>query len=191
MTPEDPKTTPCGCACTTEPPKQGSSRRDFMLKLGLGLNVVAGAMISVPILGYALSSFIRPKKLSWVSLGAISQFPEGTTRMAVFQSPGGQPWDGTMTNIPCWVRHIKADDPSKKEEFQIFAINCTHLGCPVRWFEESKLFMCPCHGGVFYQDGSHAAGPPPRGLYTYGHKVEDGELKVLAGEIPSLANPNI
>ena len=32
----------------------------------------------------------------------------------------------------------------------------THLGCPVRWFEESHLFMCPCHGGAhFLEDGSH------------------------------------
>jgi hypothetical protein len=27
--------------------------------------------------------------------------------------------------------------------------------------------MCPCHGGVYYEDGSYASGPPPRGLYEY------------------------
>jgi Rieske Fe-S protein len=77
------------------------------------------------------------------------------------------------------------------EEFQVFAIHCTHLGCPVRWFEESKLFMCPCHGGVFYEDGEHAAGPPPRGLYTYQFKVENSELFVAAGVMPTLASPNV
>jgi Rieske Fe-S protein len=62
------------------------------------------------------------------------------------------------------------------QKFQVFAINCAHLGCPVRWFEQSRLFMCPCHGGVYYEDGSRASGPPPRGLYEYNHKVENGEL---------------
>ena len=53
------------------------------------------------------------------------------------------------------------------DTFQVFAINCAHLGCPVRWFPQSGLFMCPCHGGVYYQDGARASGPPERGLFEY------------------------
>jgi Rieske Fe-S protein len=75
------------------------------------------------------------------------------------------------------------------EEFQVFAINCAHLGCPVRWFPESGLFMCPCHGGVYYADGSRASGPPPRGLYEYAFKVEGGQLWVRGGELPTLSEP--
>jgi Rieske Fe-S protein len=75
------------------------------------------------------------------------------------------------------------------ERFQVFAINCTHLGCPVRWFQESGLFMCPCHGGVFYQDGRHASGPPPRPLYQYEHRIRDGKLEVRGGQIPTLSEP--
>jgi Rieske Fe-S protein len=75
-------------------------------------------------------------------------------------------------------------------EFQVFAINCAHLGCPVRWFEESKLFMCPCHGGAYYENGEHAAGPPPRGLFTYEFKIDNGNLMILAGALPTLAQPN-
>jgi Rieske Fe-S protein len=51
--------------------------------------------------------------------------------------------------------------------------------------------MCPCHGGAFYEDGSHAAGPPPRGLYTYEVKVENGELFIMGGVIPNLSNQKI
>jgi len=87
--------------------------------------------------------------------------------------------------IPCWVRRVHG------EEFQVFAINCTHLGCPVRWFEESKLFMCPCLGGFFFAAGELAAGPPPRGLYIYQHKVENNELLIAAGVMPTLATPNV
>jgi Rieske Fe-S protein len=75
------------------------------------------------------------------------------------------------------------------QNFQVFAINCAHLGCPVRWFPQSNLFMCPCHGGVYYQDGSHASGPPPRGLFQYSHKVENGRLFIKAGETPTTGSP--
>jgi Rieske Fe-S protein len=49
--------------------------------------------------------------------------------------------------------------------------------------------MCPCHGGAYYEDGSRAAGPPPRGLFEYEHKIENGELVVKGGFIPTLARP--
>lgn len=172
--------TPC-CSCENRP-KEKSSRRNFLLQLGLALNVIAGGMISLPIIGFALSSFFKKAGLQWVSLGPVGNFPENRTQLATFISPNSQPWDGPTANLPCWVRRMEG------EEFQVFAINCTHLGCPVRWFQESKLFMCPCHGGAFYQDGSHASGPPPRGLYQYQYKVENGDLMILAGELPTLAS---
>jgi Rieske Fe-S protein len=49
--------------------------------------------------------------------------------------------------------------------------------------------MCPCHGGVYYADGSHASGPPPRGLFEYTYKVEGGQLWVRGGELPTLSEP--
>ena len=73
------------------------------------------------------------------------------------------------------------------EVFQVFAINCAHLGCPVRWFPQSNLFMCPCHGGVYYQDGSRAAGPPDRGMFEYQWKLVNGELQINAGQLPTLS----
>jgi menaquinol-cytochrome c reductase iron-sulfur subunit len=160
------------------------SRRDFLLKLALGLNVVAGAMIAIPLIGYAMSSFVKKLPLKWTSLGTLDKFPEDSTILATYENPYHRKWDGEAAVIPCWVRRIKG------EEFTVFAINCTHLGCPVRWFEESKLFMCPCHGGVFYEDGEHAAGPPPRALYRYQSKVEKNELFIAAGVMPTLATPS-
>jgi Rieske Fe-S protein len=55
--------------------------------------------------------------------------------------------------------------------FLVLAVNCAHLGCPVEWFAESGLFMCPCHGGAYYANGEHASGPPPRGLYPCVYRV--------------------
>jgi len=172
---EEPK---AACPCEGKKP----TRRDFLLYAGFGLNAVAGALIGIPLVGYVASAFFKPNPNAWINLGPVDKFPEGKTSFAQFENPTHRQWDGETAHIPCWVRRIKGDD------FQVFAINCTHLGCPVRWFEESKLFMCPCHGGAFYEDGSHAAGPPPRGLYTYEFKVEDGSLLISGGVLPNLSN---
>jgi nitrite reductase/ring-hydroxylating ferredoxin subunit len=159
-------------------------RRAFLLKLGFFLNAIAGALVAVPVLGYVLSSFRNEGGYtSWIALGSLATFPENQTRMAKFRNPYTHEWDGQTADIPCWVRRMEGD------KFQIFAINCTHLGCPVRWFQESHLFMCPCHGGAFYEDGSHASGPPPRGLYEYKYKIEGGQLWIHGGQLPTLNQP--
>jgi len=176
-----------GCknaALNAEASARTISRRNLLLKVGAGLNGIAALLMGVPILGYVLSSFARRSPNSWISLGALERFPQGETRLAVYRNPVSKPWDGDTAEVPCWVRRIDS------RTFQVFAINCTHLGCPVRWFQESRLFMCPCHGGAFYADGGRAAGPPPRGLYVYEHKVQNGELHIKAGVLPTLADPS-
>ena len=92
--------------------------------------------------------------------------------------------DRYIAGVPCWVRRIDS------ESFQVFAINCTHLGCPVRWFQESRLFMCPCHGGVYYRDGSRASGPPDRALVEYPWRVEKGQIIIQAGQLPTPGAPS-
>ena len=160
------------------------SRRGFLFTLGVGLNAVAATLLAIPVIGYVFSSFRRELvSQSWIMLGALENFPENQTRLATYRNPYTRPWDGKTADIPCWVRRVTG------EKFQVFAINCTHLGCPVRWFAESHLFMCPCHGGAFYDDGSHASGPPPRGLYQYDYKIEQGRLWVRGGQLPTLSEP--
>jgi menaquinol-cytochrome c reductase iron-sulfur subunit len=158
------------------------SRRAVLVQIGLLFNGVIAAVLAVPIVRYLMSPIVRGRKLgydSWLSLGESSQFPAGQTRLATYRNPVVNPWDGATADIACWVRNV---DGAK---FQVFAINCAHLGCPVRWFPQSSLFMCPCHGGAYYQDGSRASGPPERGLFEYSYKVEGGQLFIKAGELPT------
>jgi len=164
----------------------GDSRRIFLFKLSLALNGVVGAVLAVPILGYLLGPALKKKSSEsfWINLGPLVDFPEGETRLVNFRNPITTTWDGQTGDIPCWVRRITGND------FQVFAINCAHLGCPVRWFAQSKLFMCPCHGGAYYQDGSRASGPPERGLFEYDHKITAGNLLISAGKMPTLAARN-
>jgi len=160
-----------------------ASRRSFLFTLGLALNAVAAFLVGIPVIGYLLGPVRRRTEQAWISLGPLERFPEGQTRLATYENPFRVAWDGATANIPCWVRRIAGD------KFQIFAINCAHLGCPVRWFAQSRLFMCPCHGGVYYEDGSLASGPPPRGLFEYAYQVRDGKLWVQGGQIPTLSEP--
>jgi menaquinol-cytochrome c reductase iron-sulfur subunit len=160
----------------------GVSRREMFLKVALAFNGAVGVLLGIPVVRYLLSPVTRGRKPgydSWISLGSINQFPSGETRLATYRNPVANVTDGETANIPCWVRHISDD------KFQVFAINCAHLGCPVRWFRKSGLFMCPCHGGAYYADGSRASGPPERGLFEYAFKIVDGNLHIQAGEMPT------
>jgi Rieske Fe-S protein len=162
------------------------SRRGLFMRLGILFNGVVAAALAVPIVGFVLSSITRGRAnayLSWVPLGRVNQFPEGETRLASFRNPYVMPADGKTVDTACWVRRIGGD------QFQVFAVNCAHLGCPVRWFPQSGLFMCPCHGGAYYRDGSRASGPPERGLFEYPSKVENGLVTIQAGELPTPGAP--
>ena len=161
------------------------TRRSLLLQFGIALNALAALALATPIVGYLLSAARRKRmaaELEWLPLSEVAAYPEGQTRMAVYRNPLTRSWDGATADIPCWVRRVNGG------EFQVFAVNCAHLGCPVRWFQQSGLFLCPCHGGAYYADGSRASGPPPRGLFRYEHKVEGGRLWIRAGMMPTLGH---
>lgn len=158
------------------------SRRWLLLKIGVLFNALVGVVIAIPVVKYLLWPITHDQTYkSWVSLGAIDKFPVGETRFATFTNPSRRPWDGMTDGVACWVRRTAID------QFTVFAINCAHLGCPVRWFPQSQLFMCPCHGGVYYADGSRASGPPERGLFTYDSRISGGQLEIYAGQLPTLS----
>lgn len=158
------------------------SRRSMLVRLGLLLNSLVGVALAVPVVRYLASPITRQRQRgyeSWLLLGGVADFPAGQTRLATYRNPIEGPSDGETAEVACWVRNVDG------QKFQVFAINCAHLGCPVRWFPQSGLFMCPCHGGAYYQDGSRASGPPERGLFEYQHKIEKGNLYIKAGEMPT------
>lgn len=159
------------------------TRRTLLMNVGIALNALVGAAIATPVVAYLLGPVLRRREYrQWVAIGNAGDFPPGETRLVTFRNPYSDAWDGDTANVPAYVR---CPAPGK---FTVFAINCAHLGCPVRWFAESQLFMCPCHGGVYYADGSRASGPPERGLFTYDAKVEGGKLMINAGQLPTLSN---
>jgi Rieske Fe-S protein len=130
----------------------------------------------------------------WVPLGPVTNFPLNQTRLLEFDNPIRQPWDGLVARTGVYVRYegedTKNSDDANRHKFLVLAVNCAHLGCPVSWFQESGLFMCPCHGGVYYANGERASGPPPRGLYTCVYRVRRVRgvdlLEIEAPHFPTL-----
>jgi quinol---cytochrome c reductase iron-sulfur subunit, bacillus type len=157
------------------------SRRAFLFKISVAINAAVGAVLAVPLIGYLLGPATRREAGGWIDLGDLSKFPVGETRLAQFLSPAARLGDGDTAKTACWVRHVA------ERQFQVFAVNCAHLGCPVRWFAQSKLFLCPCHGGAYYSDGSRASGPPERGLFEYRVRLDGNSLLIHAGNMPTLA----
>jgi menaquinol-cytochrome c reductase iron-sulfur subunit len=176
-----PPPSPQEQAATLE--RERHSRRTFLMNVGIALNAAVAAVIATPVVVYLLGPVLRRNEYrSWIAIGNTSDFPPGETKLVKYRNPYTDPSDGATGDIPAYVR---CAEPGS---FTVFAINCAHLGCPVRWFAESQLFMCPCHGGVYYADGSRASGPPERGLFTYERKIENGKLFIKAGQLPTLSN---
>jgi Rieske Fe-S protein len=181
----------------SNPPAQQADpgRRSFFRWVTYGLGAVAAAAVSIPFVGYLLGA--RKAPVDWFPLGPVADFPQGQTRLVTFDNPIRQPWDGMVARTGVYVRYEGEDrdeaDEDKRHRFLILAINCAHLGCPVSWFQESGLFMCPCHGGVYYANGERASGPPPRGLYRCVYRVtsQDGvaQLEIQAPHYPTLQDP--
>jgi len=157
-----------------------STRRGALFIMGAGLMGLGSAVAAIPLVGALIAPGFRRYPNVWIDIGAVRDYPAGETRLAQFTLPGASPNDGETAKTAAWVRSMGGD------KFMVFAVNCAHLGCPVKWFQQSRLFMCPCHGGVYYEDGSRASGPPPRGLFEYHIKIEQGRLLVDGGRMPGL-----
>jgi Rieske Fe-S protein len=166
----------------TEETRNGEvDRRGWLVWMSLLLGALGTAMAGVPIVGYILGALVRPQRDEWITLGPLDRFPPEETTLVTFANPLRQPWDGMTAATAVYVRRQRG------QNINVFAVNCTHLGCPVSWFPQSGLFMCPCHGGIYYADGALASGPPPRGLYEFPWRIRsDGQVEIYGGHLPTL-----
>lgn len=132
-----------------------------------------------------------PALIAWVS-PALRKQTEGWSPIGTLEDPGpGQP-DLSVLNVPILAHFTQfvrdAYLEAQPQNVAVYVINhgdgkftiyddrCTHLGCPFLWEEDKSQFNCPCHNGVFDQEGRVLGGPPPRPLDHYEYKVENGVL---------------
>lgn len=153
-----------------------TSRRQFLARLSITLGSIAAAIVAVPSIAFLLG--LRKPPFVWRSVGKETSFKIGSTVQVAFLDPSPLPWAGVSARTAAWLRR------NSDTEFIAFSVNCTHLGCPVRWLPTANLFMCPCHGGVYYADGTVASGPPPRPLPRYPVRVQNGTVQILTSPLP-------
>src|SRR5262249_44342228 len=147
------------------------TRRGFFGILTWAVGILAALAVLIPYGAYLFGP-LRKRRPQWIKLGPVGGFNVGETRLVTFVNPIGGSWDGMSANTGVYARRLA------ENLFLVFAANCAHLNCPVSWFPQSGLFMCPCHGGVYYEDGERASGPPPRGLYHCVWRVKDNDLEI-------------
>ena len=85
----------------------------------------------------------------------------------------------------------KAEREEIMSKLNVLSNSCAHLGCPVRWFPEKKLYLCPCHGGLYDINGEHMAGPPPHGLWRYAFRISEEGTVFVKHQFHVKHEPNV
>ncbi|MCH7905520.1 MAG: ubiquinol-cytochrome c reductase iron-sulfur subunit [Armatimonadetes bacterium] len=111
----------------------------------------------------------RRGEVTWSPVLKADDLADGETREVSFDLDVKQGYVTTRRTYHVYVHKspdgLKALDPT-----------CTHLGCRVKFSQEEGKYLCPCHGGIFDQDGNVVSGPPPKPLDRRPVKVEDGQI---------------
>jgi quinol---cytochrome c reductase iron-sulfur subunit, bacillus type len=158
------------------------TRRRFMTGTVHGAGAIAVSAFALPALGFAAGSalFDRPP-VDWEAIGAPEDFPDDTYLPRVITEVAGI---GQVGRTTIYVR-ARNDDidappnpPGYDERFIAISTRCMHLGCPVRYIDAAKRFVCPCHGGVYDFRGKVSGGPPVRPLDRFYTRVQNGQVEV-------------
>jgi Rieske Fe-S protein len=171
-------------------------RNVFLEITTLGIGGLITAIVSVPIVGFAILPAVTGQDIDGIDLGPVDNFPEGDWIEATFLL---DPSQGEVSRRTAFVRYngVVENQPS----YTIISNRCVHLGCPVqasgpRTEEERKTieteqaeialtpvlpanYTCPCHGGAYDIEGNRTAGPPVRAMDRYKFAIIDGRLQLL------------
>lgn len=183
--PLPPSTQPTGTRFGQFPLKESSvTRRGFLMRSLFWVTAGIGGVLAAMGLGAITAPALRTSDDQWSPIGRPGDPGPGepdlaTLNMPILTSFTSLVQDAYMAaapqQIPVFVINNGNDD------FTVFDVRCTHLGCPVTWDGQTKEFDCPCHGAKFDEEGTVMAGPPNRPLDRYTYKLENGVL--YAGHI--------
>lgn len=147
-------------------------RRKLLEWFVKGSSVLIAGVLSLPVIRFLfVTDASRPKSVWYPLLTLNANVTEGVTQGRIKKILH----DGWLTDIQeqyVWI--IKKQDGN----YLVLNSHCTHLGCLVSWDDGSRKFRCPCHGGVFDENGNRIAGPPPRPLERYATKIENNTLLI-------------
>ena len=155
------------------------TRRRFMEGTALAAGGIATAAFTLPALGFAIGPMLEDtSRENWQSVGPEADFNDQTyvQRVINIVADIGDPGKTTV-----YVRRFNPSRDSARNEDQPYvavSTRCAHLGCPVRYIQASKKFVCPCHGGVYDFEGRVVGGPPVRPLDRFYTRVREGRVEL-------------
>jgi Rieske Fe-S protein len=157
------------------------TRRRFLAGTLGWVSAAIAAALGIPAGAAVVSPLFRKDEEGWSPVARLGKPDPGDPDLRVENEP-------ILTHVTSLVEdaYLKASPRDAAiyvvnrggEQFTVFDVRCTHLGCPVTWKEGDGEFFSPCHGGVFDAEGRVLEGPPPRPLDRYEYKVEGGVLYV-------------
>jgi menaquinol-cytochrome c reductase iron-sulfur subunit len=159
------------------------TRRRLMEGTALAAGGIATAAFALPGLGFALGPvFEDTSPDTWQDVGPEDEFNTETYVQRVINE---EPEIGDPGKTTIYVRRTRQGErsPSDKDGKQpqpyvAVSTRCAHLGCPVRYIQASKKFVCPCHGGVYDFEGKVEGGPPVRPLDRFYTRVRSGQVEI-------------
>jgi menaquinol-cytochrome c reductase iron-sulfur subunit len=159
-------------------PEEGSrlvTRRRVLSYLSGLLSAVIAAVLGLPLVRFYVGNAFRTTAPRWLKLGPRRDIAIGHPHLFRVSYVDQDGWRETTRRDELYA--VTEDG----RDYIVLSNVCTHLGCPVRWDDEKRRFLCPCHGGVFDIGGRVVKGPPPRPLAQVEHKLEEGVLYVRIG----------
>jgi menaquinol-cytochrome c reductase iron-sulfur subunit len=154
---------------------ESMNRRRALTVASQAVGGIAGALIVLPAVGFAVAPIFEKPDEIWESVGPPSRFTPDTYKPVVFTIVDGIGEAGKTT---AFVRQGSEKYGESPSSYVAISTRCAHLGCPVNFVEASRSFVCPCHGGVYYFDGKVIGGPPVRPLDRFQTRVEKGQVQL-------------
>lgn len=151
----------------TQPP---IARRTFLTTTLLA----GGALVlaAIPIVSTVVLPSLKKGVGKWIDFGKADKIGPDDFSMLSYEFMVKDGWQDLPQRGFVWA----AADANNG--VRVFSSTCSHLACSVIWNTERRMFLCPCHTGLFDPNGQPAGGPPQKPLALLPHKIEDGKLLV-------------
>lgn len=162
------------CTCShdlEEDIEHKPSRRSILGVMVTAINLAVVGALAIPAVRFVVSPLGRKSKEEWIDILSESDLKVGETKEVGFTM---KVQDGYQTVDRKYTVYLHKNEGGLK----CFDPACTHLGCKIKFQDDQRRYFCPCHGGIFNEDGAVVSGPPPKGLVEHPVKVANGRILV-------------
>jgi len=150
-----------------------TDRRKFLSRTITAIHAAIAGAVGVIVGGAISSPIFGRQEETWLPAASLTNLPENEPTPVPLRIAREDGYHEVIDRRIVFLVRTGND--------QVTALDstCTHLGCRVSWDVDEQLIKCPCHGGVYYADGSVAGGPPPHRLIEYQVRIQGDQVQLL------------